>query len=209
MCFWLFFCCWHNLFNEVLHKSKALKRQIWAIISNTISTTPILGIDYFTGSKGIWSWQSNIGNDKGTGLEVDSGLRESRKKVLEVRALLCHTNTMLKRVQNLQNIEIPPAVLSCNIHVDTIETTVFSRVLMSTLAVKGWGAGRVEEFTPLLQVPEKRWHRFSTLLPRVTGPKGRRFQLEFGGRYWIRRIQQFRFSCLHTSYLGVTSNFTK
>lgn len=31
-------------------------------------------------------------------------------------------------VQSLQNIKIPPAILSCNIHVDTIETTSFSRV---------------------------------------------------------------------------------
>lgn len=44
----------------------------------------------------------------------------------DIWALLCHTNTMLKRVQSLQNIKIPPAVLSCNIHVDTIETTMSS-----------------------------------------------------------------------------------
>lgn len=49
-----------------------------------------------------------------------------------------------QRVQSLQNIKIPPAVLSCNIHVDTIETTMssFSRVLMSSqwqsVAVKGF-----------------------------------------------------------------------
>ncbi len=79
-----------NLFNEVLHKSKALKRQIGAIISNTISTTPILEIDYFTGSKGTWIWQSNIVNDEG--LCVDSWLRKSGV----IWALLCHTNTMLK-----------------------------------------------------------------------------------------------------------------
>ena len=49
-----------------------------------------------------------------------------------------------RRVQSLQNIKIPPAVLSCNIHVDTIETTMssFSRVFMSSLAVKGLGPGR-------------------------------------------------------------------
>lgn len=31
-----------------------------------------------------------------------------------------------QRVQSLQNIKIPPSVLSCNIHVDTIETTMSS-----------------------------------------------------------------------------------
>lgn len=31
-----------------------------------------------------------------------------------------------QRVQSLQNIKIPPAILSCNIHVDTIETTMSS-----------------------------------------------------------------------------------
>lgn len=65
-----------NLFNEVLHKSKALKRQIGAIISNTISTTPILELDYFTGSKGTWNWQSDIVNDEG--LCVYSWLRSWR-----------------------------------------------------------------------------------------------------------------------------------
>lgn len=46
-----------------------------------------------------------------------------------------------QRVQSLQNIKISPSVLSCNIHVDTIETTMssFSRVFMSSLAVKGFG----------------------------------------------------------------------
>lgn len=53
-----------------------------------------------------------------------------------------------QRVQSLQNIKIPPAVLSCNIHVDTIETTMsrFSRVFMSGLAVKGLGPGRGRGF---------------------------------------------------------------
>lgn len=67
-----------NLFNEVLHKSKAFKRQIWAIISNTISTTPILEIDYFTGSKGIWNWQSNIVNDEGPGFVLTLGSASRR-----------------------------------------------------------------------------------------------------------------------------------
>lgn len=59
-----------------------------------------------------------------------------------------------ERVQSLQNTEIPPAVLSCNIHVDTTETTMssFSRVFMSRLAVKGLGPGGVEDFTPPLAV---------------------------------------------------------
>lgn len=45
-----------------------------------------------------------------------------------------------QRVRSLQNIKFPPAILSCNIHVDTTETTImsrFSRVLMSSLAVNG------------------------------------------------------------------------
>lgn len=41
-----------------------------------------------------------------------------------------------KNVQNLQNIKSPPVILSCNIHVDTTETS-FSRVLVSNLAVNG------------------------------------------------------------------------
>lgn len=57
-------------------------------------------------------------------------------------ALLRHKHDA-QRVQSLQNIKISPSVLSCNIHVDTTETTMssFSRVFMSSLAVKGLGPG--------------------------------------------------------------------
>lgn len=65
-----------------------------------------------------------------------------------------------QRVQSLQNIKIPPAILSCNIHVDTTETTSFSpplTVLVFSLAVNGLGPRREEDFTPILAVavPEK------------------------------------------------------
>lgn len=38
---------------------------------------------------------------------------------------LSHKNNA-RKVQSLQNIKIPPEILSCNIHVDTIETTMSS-----------------------------------------------------------------------------------
>lgn len=49
----------------------------------------------------------------------------------------CHKNTMLKNVQNLQNTKRPPVILSCNIHVDTTETS-FSQLLVFDLAVDGF-----------------------------------------------------------------------
>lgn len=52
-----FFFFWHKIrLMECRIKAKHLKRQLWAVISNTISTTPILQIDHFTGWKGIRRW---------------------------------------------------------------------------------------------------------------------------------------------------------
>lgn len=146
----------------------------------------------------------------GTGLCVDSWLRKSGLGSGWDWALLCHTNTMLKEFNVYKTSKFPPAVLSCNIHVDTIETTMssFSRVFMTSLAVKGSGPGRVEDFTPLLAVAfQGRWHRFSTLLPCVRGSGGWRLQLES----MIKRRFNSSASAVfdQTSYLGVTSHFTK
>lgn len=101
-------------------------------------------------------------------------------------------------------------VMQYTVHVDTIETTMssFSRVSMSSLAVKGLGPGRLDDFTPLLAVAfQRRWHRFSTLLALRQGSRGRRPQLES----MIRRRFNSSASAVfdQTSYLDVTSHFTK
>lgn len=85
---------------------------------------------------------------------------------------------------------------------------VFSRVFLSSLAVKGLGPGRVEDFTPLLAVAfQGGWHRFSTLLPCVRGAE--EDVLRLGSV--IRRCYNSSASAVfdQTSYLGVTSHFTK
>lgn len=138
--FLLFFFLDINMFNEMLHKSKALKRRIGAInIKHSLHNTHSWN-DLFHRLKGhvelavrYRKWWL------GPGLRIRSWVRKFGVGRGRGWAGLCHTNT-IHRVRSLQNIKFPPAILSCNIHVDTTETTImsrFSRVLMSSLAVNG------------------------------------------------------------------------
>lgn len=121
---------------------------------------------------GIWNWQSNIENDKRTLLFVEPWLRKSVGG--GGGALLCHTNTMLKRVESLQNIKIPPAVLSCNIHVDESFESVPVRPGSERV-----GPGRGEDFTPLLAGDTDSQPSFCLL---HQGSRGRRRRLQSGIR---------------------------
>lgn len=44
-----------------------------------------------------------------------------------------------QRVQDLQNIKIPPSILSCNIHVDTTETAMFFQEFLMSSSGSEWG----------------------------------------------------------------------
>lgn len=58
-------------------------------------------------------------------LEGPSGLSWLREMLRGVKgAGLSHRNTKLKLLEVYKNIKIPPAILSCNIHVDTTQTTM-------------------------------------------------------------------------------------
>lgn len=150
----------------MLQEAKHLKRQLLAIISNTISTTAILEINHFTCLKDIWNWQSDIINNEGPGFALALGSGSWGG----LGTALSHKHNA-QRVQSLQNIKIPPAILSCNIHVDTIERTMSSfesfHVQSGSERVRP-RLGRGFHTSPGCCIPGK-GDRFATLLPCVRG----------------------------------------
>lgn len=120
--------------------------------------------------------------DRGGGLCVDSQFRMSGCRWEGVWALLCHTNTMLKEFKVYKTSKFLLQYCHAIYMLTRLRQRcqVYSRVSMSSLAVKGFGPGRLEDFTPLSRQLHSREGDtdFSTLLPWVRGAEDDGLQLE-------------------------------
>lgn len=196
-----------NQFNEVLHKGKAIERQIW-VISNTITTMPILKTTvYSTDLKGIWSWQLNIVFDEEPGFVLTPLHRESGVVGgcwlghCSVTQTQCSKSSKVTKHQNS----------SCSIVMQYTrlrqECQEFSR---SVWQWRGYARGRLEVFTPLSRVAfQEMWHRF--LWPFCLASRGNRGatlpRLEFTiGRYFNSSFHQLS-RIKHSTYCRCYSTF--
>ena len=106
-------------------------------------------------------------------------------------ALLCHTNTMLKEFKVYKTSKFLLQYCHAIYMLTRLRQRcqVCPRVSMSSLAVKGFGPGRREDFTPLSwQLHSREGDTdFSTLLPRVRGAEEDGLQLEPTIRRQFRR----------------------
>lgn len=146
--------------------------------------------NYFTGLRGIWSWQLR----KGDWARCVRWLRRG--------TALSHKHNA-QRVQSLQNIKSPPAILSCNIHVDTLETT------MSEFGLAVEGSSPTRQRISQLSWLRRLFQRGDT----HCNPSALR-QERCGGRPQLESVIRRRVSSVwatfdQTSYLDVTSHFTK